>query len=303
MTGAALLNDRKGTLFHFNGMEAAGGWENLALVMRTSKDNGATWTTRIIDPEHHRGNQVISGASFTKEGFIIQPCDAVHGGHGGSYLHVSEDGGTIWRPTLEPMCDPVFAKGASGGVIAGIHAGVVQLTNGSLMAFGRGDDIDEKMPVSISKDMGLTWTYGASEMPPINGGQRLVLMRLQEGPLLCVTFTDSSAKRNDPKWPWVDGITVRDASGKERTVFGMFAAVSLDEGKSWPHKRLITTGGPARQLDGGAWTRGFTMDETHAEPKGYLAATQSPDGVIHLVSSALHYRFNLAWLTEPMPAE
>jgi hypothetical protein len=38
------------------------------------------------------------------------------------------------------------------------------------------------------------------------------------------------------------------------------------------------------------------MDETHAEPLGYLAATQTPDGTIHLLSSGLHYRFNLPWL-------
>jgi hypothetical protein len=57
-------------------------------------------------------------------------------------------------------------------------------------------------------------------------------------------------------------------------------------------------------IDNGAtWTGEFIMDETHAEPGGYLAATQTPDGVIHLISSAQHYRFNLAWLTEPMPAE
>ncbi len=36
---------------------------------------------------------------------------------------------------------------------------------------------------------------------------------------------------------------------------------------------------------------------TEAEHEGYLAATQSPDGVIHLISSRLYYRFNLAWLT------
>ena len=33
-------------------------------------------------------------------------------------------------------------------------------------------------------------------------------------------------------------------------------------------------------------------------PAGYLAITQTPDGVIHLISSRLHYRFNLAWLKE-----
>jgi hypothetical protein len=47
-------------------------------------------------------------------------------------------------------------------------------------------------------------------------------------------------------------------------------------------------------------TRTFKADATHAEPRGYLAATQTPDGVIHLVSSGLHYRFNLPWLTAGM---
>lgn len=37
------------------------------------------------------------------------------------------------------------------------------------------------------------------------------------------------------------------------------------------------------------------------ETKGCMAATQTPNGVIHLISSALHYRFNLAWLKKPMP--
>lgn len=38
------------------------------------------------------------------------------------------------------------------------------------------------------------------------------------------------------------------------------------------------------------------MDENHAEPRGYLAGTQTPDNVVHILSSRLHYRFNLAWL-------
>ena len=42
----------------------------------------------------------------------------------------------------------------------------------------------------------------------------------------------------------------------------------------------------------------FESDSTHAEPRGYLCATQTPDGIIHLLSSRLHYRFNLAWLLE-----
>jgi formylglycine-generating enzyme len=83
----------------------------------------------------------------------------------------------------------------------------------------------------------------------------------------------------------------------------MFAALSFDEGETWPVRRLMTDDRPAHALDGGAWTRSFQMDPNHAEPRGYLAMTQSADGVIHLVSSALHYEFNLAWLKTPMPAE
>ena len=81
----------------------------------------------------------------------------------------------------------------------------------------------------------------------------------------------------------------------------MFAALSMDEGKSWPIKRLMTDDGPARTMrthDG----RTFTMSPTTAEPSGYLAATQTPDGIIHLLSSYLYYRFNLTWLQTPAPA-
>ncbi len=79
----------------------------------------------------------------------------------------------------------------------------------------------------------------------------------------------------------------------------MFAALSWDGGDTWPVMRLLTPGGSARQIDGGAWTGVFTLSESRAEPMGYLAATQTPDGMIHLISSKQHYRFNLAWLTQP----
>ena len=51
MTGSALLNDRQGTLYHLNGVEASGDWQNLMMVMRTSRDNGQTWSApQIIAP-------------------------------------------------------------------------------------------------------------------------------------------------------------------------------------------------------------------------------------------------------------
>jgi len=299
-----LLWDGDNTIYHFNGLSSDATWGKLALIMRSSTDSGATWSkARLIMPKHGLRHMPVAGVFRTKEGYIVQPSDAVTGGHGGTAVLISRDEGKTWYDPGEGKPAPDFSEGATGAWIAGIHAGVVQLKDGSLLAFGRGDDIDGRMPMSISNDIGETWTYHASEFPPINGGQRLVLMRLREGPILFVSFTDTSAKRKHKNWPSVDGIVVRDAAGKIRRVYGMYAALSFDNGSSWQVRKPITPGGWKRELDGGAWTDEFIIDDEHSEPMGYLAATQAPDGVIHLISSALHYRFNLAWLLKPMPVE
>ena len=149
------------------------------------------------------------------------------------------------------------------------------------------------MPMRISKDWGKTWTYHASELPPIDGGQRLVLLRLREGPLLLISFTNHPLRTPENE----RGILFPDKEGNSYRGFGLYAALSYDEGKSWPVKKLMTDG-IYRFLNGGAWTQFFEMDGTHAEPRGYIAATQSPDRMIHLVSSRLYYKFNLAWLEE-----
>lgn len=297
VTGSSLLNN-DGTLIHMNGVEAAGTWETLAMVMRTSKDNGATWSRpHLIAPEHARRHQVIAGSSKTKEGWLIQAADATPRSNGGTALHLSKDNGLTWED-MGKTNPGTFKAGASGGTIAGIHAGVVQLSDGRLMALGRGDGIVDKdglerMPMSLSEDNGRTWTYSASEFPPIDGGQRLVLMRLNEGPLLLVSFTNHPFRLKNG----LNGMSFKDKDGREYTGYGMYAALSFDEGKTWPVKKLLTDG-KSRFMDGGAWTGFFDMDPTHAEPRGYLAATQTPDQIIHLLSSRNHYRFNLQWLVE-----
>ena len=208
MTGSSLWNDGQGTLYHFNGLEAGDGWGNLALVLRTSVDSGATWSpSRLINPEHQRRNQVISGTIRTKAGAIIQACDAVWSGRGGTAVHISSDGGRTWVDPGAGTPPPKFAAGLSGGTIAGIHAGLVELGDGRLMALGRDDNIDGQMPLSLSSDGGKTWTYSASPFTPVSSGQRLVLARLREGPLLLCSFTDpSDAKQRK-------GMTITDASG------------------------------------------------------------------------------------------
>jgi sulfatase modifying factor 1 len=297
-TGTSLLYDQKGTLYHINGLEAAGDWQNLAMVMRTSTNNGANWSKPVlIAPEHAKRHQVIAGSFITKEGWLVQLCDADPSSRGGTAMHISKDKGAHWSTPYALPVTPLFKNGAVGGLIAGIHASAVQLQDGRLLALGRNDNIKvdstiERMPVSISADLGATWQYAPSVFPPISSGQRLVLRRLNEGPLLMVSFTHSPGKSS------IEGMDFTKPNGEIFKGYGMYAALSFDEGKTWPVKKLLTDG-TIRQLNGGAWTGMFTMDAAHAEPKGYLAATQTPDNVIHLVSSNLYYRFNLAWLQLP----
>jgi hypothetical protein len=285
---STIWHDGKGKLYHFNGWAVDTGWGALALLYRTSKNNGVTWTPpQVIHPEHGLRHMPISSTFKAENGAIYLPCDAVTGGNGGSVLHISRDGGKTWKELSEGASKPRFAKGNKGRLIAGIHTAVDEWNDGRIVAFGRGDAINGHMPMSISEDGGKTWIYHESEFPPIGSGQRAVLRRLKEGCFMFVSFT--------PKMEF------EAADGSTFTGKGMFAALSYDGGKTWPVKKLITDG-KTRHLNGGAWTRNFTMSATQAEHKGYLAAVQTPDGMINLISSAIHYRFNLAFLKQPNAA-
>lgn len=288
--GNAIWWDGDRTIYHFNGLGTDATWAKLALIMRTSMDNGATWSkAALIESEHGLRNQVIANVFRAAAGEIIFTCDAATGSEGGSAVHISRDGGKTWHDPGKGKPQPCFENGATGAWIAGIHAGCTQLLDGRLMALGRGNDIDGQMPMSLSSDMGKTWTYHPSGIAPIGVGQRLVLRRLLEGPLLLVSFEKDC--------------TLLDAAAAERKCSGMYAALSFDEGKTWPVRRLITDDGPSRRVDGGGNTGTFTLSPTTAEPRGYLAATQTPDGLIHLITSKQHYMFNASWIKSPMPAE
>ena len=287
MTGSALINDRQGRLYYFNGVSVAENWQiNNILIMKTSEDNGGTWSpTRILNPV--RGalpSQPIDSAYCAADGRLIVPTDwsdtGMEGGATG--LWISEDRGKSWVVTEKP--------------IEGIHAAVVDFGKGNFLALGR-SKARETMPMSVTRNNGSSWDYSLTDLPGIGGGKRCVLRKLKEGPLLLVSFTKGRSRKNPNA-----GMTIMDAAGKQRTVYGMYAALSFDQGRSWPVRKLVTAGGPAREFDGGVWTRKFTMDDNNSEPMGYLAGLQTPDGIFHVISSALHYEFNLAWVQEPMPA-
>ncbi len=254
------LWEEGGTIYNFSSL-GIGESRPSAVVMRTSRDNGVTWSKpRTILPR--ADNQgVMESVSRAMDGSIMNPADSHN-------LLLSRDNGQTWF-------SPVTDKGG-----AGIHRPLVQLRNGDLMTIGRGDDIDGMMPKSISHDMGKTWTYSATPFTKIAGGQRATMLRLKEGPILFASFAK--------------GMTMLDGLGRTNQCDGLYAALSYDEGETWPVMQLVNDG-PGRKI----FTRRneiFETTATKSEGGGYLASCQSADGVIHVVGNRVEYAFNLEWL-------
>lgn len=184
-----------------------------------------------------------------------------------SVVLLSTDGGHEWTHT--------------GGAMSGISQFVV-LRNSSWLALGRGGGGFPARPTptapgmtqSISHDQGETWNHGwRSDLWPLGVGVRHVFFRLVEGPLLLVSFT------------WGSNITT--VTGKVRRFTGLYAALSTDEGTTFPcMKPLVNEGARSIVLptmDSVQWT----MTNATAEPRGYTSARQTTDGMIHVVSSRL----------------
>lgn len=287
LTGQALWWDGQKTVYHVSGVGVGDDWKRLSLAMRTSTDNGVTWSVpTIIGPEYGLRHQPIDATMLTSDGSTVFLADAAWSASGGTAVHISKDKGKTWLDPGKGKPQPEFKEGKKGTSIAGIHAGIVELKDGSWMALGRGDAIDGKMPMSISSDKGQTWTYCKTDITPVESAQRIGLIRLQEGPLLLVSFEQQ--------------MTDIVSKGKSKKGIGMYAAISYDEGKTWPVRKLITPGTGRRVLDAPCnlrWGEAYSvLDETHAERRGYLTVTQAPDGMIHLLSSGTYYAFNLAWI-------
>ncbi|MHC4755774.1 MAG: exo-alpha-sialidase, partial [Planctomycetota bacterium] len=269
----ALWFDGKEKIYHFTGMSFGARHHQAALIMRTSSDSGATWSaTRIILPEYNSKHKPCEPVFRNQDGAIVLASDWPNiDGYNASGLWISNDEGLTWT--------------TPGGVIRGIHAGVVQLDNGCYLAYGRPEAWT--LPKSLSCDMGKSFTYSDSQFPSVGGAQRNVLLRLKGGDLFLAGFADR-------------GVEITDSAGNKRRVYGLYTAVSEDQGKTWPYIRLVTDDGPGRAVqctDGGL----FIMSQRNAEPRGYASVCQSLDGLIHLISSQEHYAFNLKWLKTAAP--
>lgn len=256
-TGSCLLHDGRGRIYFFNAIGDSGHHRDQCMMMSISTDSGRTWTRpRIVTDLFRRHKYTPMDSAFVEdEGqTVVLSMDFAPLGYkaneAGSGVFLSFDRGQTWIDRITGKQAPEVAEGRTGRLAAGFHINTVRLNDGRLLAMTRTQGrwhINRRMTKSYSSNNGRTWTYRESPFPEIGSTQRLVLMRLREGPLLLVSF--------DRK--------------------GIFAAVSSDEGDSWPLRKHLDTG-------------------SH----GYLAATQTPDNTIHLITSHRHYRFNLAWLSE-----
>jgi formylglycine-generating enzyme required for sulfatase activity len=255
------------TLFHI-----VEGRQHGDILIRRSTDNGVTWSKAEVMRAHGEsaGNPIR-----TMEGVIAIPFDF-------SGLSISRDNGKTWSETgRDRRGSDDIQPGGKGPFIAGIHSPIVELADGRLMAFGRlspeepaQERFDLKMPVSYSSDLGETWQWAISEFPIISNTQRPAMLRLKEGPIVLCSFTDQARTPKDQR----QGLAFKSTSGNY-TGTGLYAAVSYDEGKTWPDRRLIAPEG-----------------KTIADTNGYLAITQTRDGRIQLITSKNHYAFNLAWI-------
>ena len=274
----ALWFDGQETLYHLNGTALSHLWEPLQIILRTSRDCGVTWSdARYIAPDFGFRNMVCQPIVRLSNGYWIFGADAHPES---SAMWLSKDQGQTWEDT--------------GGSINGIHAGIVELADGRLMALGRGANVDGHMPMSISSDYGKTWQAHASALPPITYTQRLSMTRLAEGPLVLATFVP-------------DVSTLEPAKKTDRELAKLIVAVSYDDGQTWPDRRLLTDGNGDHGIAGISNARVY-MGLGAAEPTGYVSITQARNGVIHVISSMNHYAFNLAWIKaapshpSPMPA-
>ena len=273
-----IWGDGDKTLYHL-----VEGRQHGDIILRRSNDNGVNWSKAEVMRAH---GESASHPIRTKDGVIAIPFDF-------SGLSISRDNGKTWIQTgRDRRGSDDIQPGGKGPFIAGIHAPIVELADGRLMAFGRLSPeepaqkrFELKMPVSYSSDLGETWQWGISEFPVVSNTQRPAMLRLKEGPIVLCSFTDQA--RDLKKGFGGKGMTFKSTGG-DFTGVGLFAAVSYDEGKTWPDRRLII--GPQEGIT--------NANGSPRNSNGYLAITQSRDDRIQLVTSSKHYTFNLAWIKQ-----
>lgn len=323
LCSSSLWHNGRGRLIWLNNLAPQGDWSTAPVMASFSEDNGCNWSQpKMVLPNVRPGQPAHMVMFRGVDGAIYQPADywitdpEKTGDCGATALYRSQDEGENWTEItrIDHQLENLAKESKTAGAIAGAHGVAVTLKDGTLLGIGRRATIEDNLIFSRSKDGGASWTYTRSPFPKIRFGQRPSMLRLKNGALLLVLYTSELTLPGHSKIAPLPeeagdeelavnhhGWTFLDANENEYTGYGLYAAVSYDEGETWPVRKLITAGGPTKRLFGGGHHHFFKMDDTHAEPGGYTYTHQTPDGVIHLVNSCLHYRFNLKWLeTRPV---
>lgn len=315
MHGSNLLNnsiaytnqkDPDFTLHQMASIGVAGRWDKLALGYRSSSDNGTSWSPvkMILELDHGKNNgATMQGNMFqTDDGKLIFVTDDDGDSKSATgSLVVSADNGVTWERRAHSTNTPDSLR------IAGLHAAVAETgdMNGDhkndLLAFGRdaGKYYSGKAPKSISFDGGHTWERMPSVFPSIKSSQRFTLLKLRHSnqeivksdhcPILFTGFAN-------------DSIQAKNAEGEIASISGLYAAVSFDNGLTWPeeYRKVISNshGNDSLKIVMAPWQRRDILTTDHGQKEGYMTVTQTPDGIIYLTDGKMVYSFNLAWILD-----
>jgi formylglycine-generating enzyme required for sulfatase activity len=244
-THAPVLLRDGNRIYHFC-TQSLHGWDYASNIMRYSDDSGATWSKPQIILSRDDPNRLSQPCSafVAKDGTLVLACDGDN--HKDEKLMLSKDKGKTWQVASGDM-----RKSAGGRYV--IHPAVVERTDGAILSFLRGPD---PMPLLVSKDRGATWEAQDSPFDGMTVGQKASVLRLSSGAILLLTV-----------------------DRKQRVGGGTMVALSLDEGRTWPHVRKVD-----------------------APVGGYMSLAQAPDGVIYLIGSRMSFAAcNEAWLKEGKP--
>ncbi len=229
-------------IYHFF-TQSMRGWDHASNSMRYSDDNGKTWSKPKIILSRYDPNALSQPCMCikTKDGVLVLACDGDN--HKDERFMISRDDGKTWSVAKGDM------RKSNAGKYS-IHPAIFQRGDGAIMTYLRGP---HPMPVAISKNLGDTFTMEETKFPGISSGMKTTVLKLQSGAVLLCSIDRT----------------------KELVGGGTFAALSLDDGKTWPHIRKVE----------GA--------------EGYMSLAQGPNGVIYLNGSRLGIvAFNEAWVKE-----
>lgn len=231
---------------------------------QTTRDFGHTWEEPVVlFPEEgtfcRQPIQILSNGRWIMGNWICS--DSADGLAGDpTAFRISDDDGKTWRRVDMPRSN------------GRVHANVVELENGNLVAFMRSRAADN-IYISHSGDYGDTWTEPKPTVLP-NNNSSISAVKLQSG-RIAIAYNPTHAPNADPNgcvWP---GLRCPVA-----------VALSEDGGETWPMIRHMELG------EGFVGSENSTNNLTYEYP--YIM--QSRDGRLHL-AYAYRNRKGVKWMS------